>query len=355
MARIGRAGQVWQVWRGEDAHGQAGHGRQGRAKPGQARQARRGGVRIAAARFGTAGSARTGHARHGTARPGTAGAAGIGEVGHGETGTARSRPESPDPAAPGTAWLAGNAKARNGSAPLALAGRGRQGVDRQGKDRLMVIDLDTVMATDGTINRRQNIRYPLNGWPDGNDDVQIEVSDIRDWLVQTGWNTDGSGAIWQRYKKADSRDRFSDWTPIRDSPDGPTYLVSAAIMEPGSASLALPDWAPIVFSSVEGSEMEIEDGNIRIGGFEPAAFRLGLDVLHVWGRQIIVGYKIDDGDIVELSRVTIGSAEPTHIVISRAGVEIEGALLSFFISSDFEFSPFTWSGSLSIFTAIPAE
>lgn len=200
-------------------------------------------------------------------------------------------------------------------------------------------NLDLILPTGGLAPADYGVVGPVNAWPDASDEVFVNARWLPNGtLMQIGWNA-GSTTVWQRLRAEDGT--FSSWTKLQtriDTADG-----GAAYFADGAEAMALPDYTKLAFTQAAGIA-SVEAGDLRLSEGGNLIVEVRVSVLHNWGSSVVFGYAINGGTVAELGRVQVNSVDPV-LVIERGNVTLpDDALLSLYVSSDFEWSEFSWSG-----------
>lgn len=205
-------------------------------------------------------------------------------------------------------------------------------------------DLDYLSVPSGATGD-YGIHMPVNAWPGAAADVVIGMQLVGATLYQTGHDRDQPTTLWQRNRNfvTEKPGPWSQWVEIGGGGGG--LVGGIATFIDGTAELALPDWQQLVFDKASGAVVGLEAGGdlrIETGGASIVEFRVS--VTHSYGRYVIFGAAVDAGAIVELGRVQINSSDPVAVDMRAEMTLAEGSVLALYISSDFEYQQFGWSG-----------
>lgn len=124
--------------------------------------------------------------------------------------------------------------------------------------------------------------------------------------------------------------------------DGGTVGFIASFSD-GAQQLVLPDYADMPVQSVLGEAATLDAGNLVV--VDPGTYwwEGRANVLHNYGRYVIFGVSVNGGPIIELGRAQCNSNDFVFVITGRRAVELAaGEVLSFHISSDFQWSSFAW-------------
>lgn len=126
---------------------------------------------------------------------------------------------------------------------------------------------------------------------------------------------------------------------------GSILLGQAIIADGTGAGIVEPDMIPLVVSTVAGSGIALNGGNIEVLESGSYVIEIRSSVLHNWGSDVILYYSVDNAPAVEFGRVTVQSNDLTLAIARRDVTLTAGQVYSFLISSNFAYSDFEWVGT----------
>lgn len=209
-------------------------------------------------------------------------------------------------------------------------------------------DLDQIIAADNWLGNAR-VADPEHAWAEAAAEVIVSISYVRDQIVQLGYNADGSGDIWMR-SRGGTEQVWTGWVTAGSSRGG--LVGFGGNFTNGSAAVVLPDYIALEVSGSAGSIATVEGGSLRIADGGSIAAQFQMTVTHNWGSSVVIGYGIDGAAPVELVRQKIDSNDPILIMMQQTLSVTGGSLVTFYISSDFEWQAFAWMDGQLLVTAL---
>lgn len=220
-------------------------------------------------------------------------------------------------------------------------------------------DLNALRDMPAAAFAAESIRNPVNAWPGASSEIYLRSIIIENGVhFQLGQDAGIASPIW--FRKCDWKHEAGHFTPWEvlqaELPQGSGTLAGYATSADGTARLAHPQWQKVPFIAASGDICALSGEDIEILQPGIAYIQVRGEVFHSWGRHIIFGYSWNGGAPMEAGRVKVESNTPIYVFLEFPHRTFTaGDLLSFYISSDFEWADFSWWNAQALFLIPPSQ